>query len=140
MWGAGVAAVLSDDAILDAARSVLPALCALTLFGSRANGPGRADSDLDLAVLLPEPADPVALWEAGEAIAKRLDVDVDLVDLRRASTVMQHQIITTGRRLFAQGAEPDRYDAYILNAKLALDEARAPLLADILREGRVHAG
>lgn len=131
-------AVLSDDAILDAVRALFPTLCAVTLFGSRAQGQERDDSDLDLAVLLPEPADPVALWQAGEAIAKRLGVDVDLVDLRRASTVMQHQIITSGRRLFIEGTEAERYDAYILNAMIALNEARAPLLADIHRDGRVH--
>lgn len=133
-------AAISDIGILTAARSALPHLRALILFGSRAAGTNGPDSDLDLAVLLPKPADPVWLWEAGEAIARQLNVDVDLVDLRTASTVMQFQIITTGRRLFADGAEADRYDAYIMSAMTSLNEARAPLLADIAREGRVHGG
>lgn len=131
-------AAISDIDILTAARSALPDLQALILFGSRAAGTESADSDLDLAVLLPKPADPVRLWEVGETIARQLNVDVDLVDLRTASTVMQFQIITNGRRLFADGAEADRYDAYIMSAMTSLNEARAPLLADIVRDGRVH--
>lgn len=133
-------AAISDIDILAAARLALPDLQALLLFGSRAVGMDGPDSDLDLAVLLSKPADPVRLWEAGEAIARHLNVDVDLVDLRTASTVMQFQIITTGRRLFADGAEADRYDAYIMSAMTSLNEARAPLLADIVRDGRVYGG
>jgi predicted nucleotidyltransferase len=131
-------AKFSDDDIVAAVRAVLPEVQALILFGSRAEGGDRPDSDLDLAVLLPEPADVVALWEAGEAIARKLDVDVDLIDLRRASTVLQYQIVTTGRRLLAEGNEADIYEMYILSAMTSLNEARAPLLADIVREGRVH--
>jgi predicted nucleotidyltransferase len=131
-------AAISESEIVTALRSALPEASAVILFGSRAEGTDTADSDLDLAVLLPRPADPVPLWEAGEAVARRLGVDVDLVDLRRASTVMQFQIITTGRRLFVQGDEADRYDMFILAEMTALNEARAPLIADIEREGRIH--
>lgn len=129
---------LSDSAIVTAVRDVLPAAQAITVFGSRADGSARADSDLDLAVLLPGRADVVNLWEAGEEIARRLNVDVDLIDLRAASTVMQYQIVTTGRRLFAAHTAVDLFEAFVLSEMTALNEARAPLIADIQREGRVH--
>lgn len=129
---------LSDSTIVTAVREVLPAAQSVTVFGSRADGSARADSDLDLAVLLPGRADVVGLWEAGEEIARRLNVDVDLIDLRAASTVMQHQIVTTGRRLFAADASADLFEAFVLAEMIALNEARAPLIADIQREGRVH--
>lgn len=129
---------LAEDKIIAAVRAVLPEVQAVTLFGSRAEGSAREDSDLDLAVLLPRRADPVRLWEAGEAIARTLGVDVDLIDLRAASTVMQFQVITTGRRLFAEGGEADCYEMFVLGEMMALNEARAPLIADIEREGRVH--
>lgn len=131
-------AALSEGEIITAVRSILPGVQAITLFGSRAEGTETADSDLDLAVLLPGSVDPVRLWEAGEAIARRLGVDVDLVDLRAASTVMQFQVVTSGRRLFAEGGEADRYEMFVLGEMTALNEARAPLIADIQREGRVH--
>jgi uncharacterized protein len=77
----------------------------------------------------------VALWEAGEAVARTLEVDVDLVDLRKASTILQHQVITTGRRLFAdQPDEAERYELFILSAKMDLDIARAPLITDIQKD------
>jgi predicted nucleotidyltransferase len=130
---------LSDSGIIEALRTALPQARALYLFGSRADGSARKDSDLDLAVLTDPPMDTVALWEAGEAVARTLDVDVDLVDLRKASTVLQHQIITKGRRLFAdQPGDAERYELFILSAKMDPDIARAPLLADIAREGTVH--
>ncbi len=56
-----------------------------------------------MAVKLPGRADPVRMWVAGEEIAWRLGVDVDLIDSLAASTVMQYRIVTTGRRLFATG-------------------------------------
>jgi predicted nucleotidyltransferase len=131
-------AAISDAEIVAAVRSALPECQSIILFGSRAQGGAADDSDLDLAVMLPGRADTVRLWEAGEAIARRLGVDVDLVDLCAASTVMQFQVITGGRRLFGEGSEPDTYEAFILSEMTSLDEARAPLLADIRREGRVH--
>ncbi|ARJ65701.1 DNA polymerase subunit beta [Magnetospirillum sp. ME-1] len=129
---------MKDIAIIEALQAALPAAQALYLFGSRAEGSHGENSDLDLAVLHPSPLDPVRVWEAGEAIARRLDIDVDLVDLRAASTVMQHQIITTGRRLFALNGEAERYELFILSEMMDFNEARAPLIADIQREGRVH--
>lgn len=130
--------VIADDEIVRVLGEVLPDMRALLLFGSCVNGIGAPGSDLDLAVLLPNRADPVGLWLAGEAVAARLGIDVDLIDLRGASTVMQFQIITAGRILYAADGEIQYYAAFILSEMTALNEARAPLLADINREGRIY--
>lgn len=117
-----------------------PALIAVYAFGSRVAGTARPDSDLDLAVLLAGRADPVRLWELSQALATELGCDVDLVDFGAASTVLQHQILMNGQRWWCgDAAAADAYEAYVCSEKLALDEARAPLLADIQREGSVHA-
>lgn len=131
-------AALSDSMIVTAAKRALPQARGLWLFGSRARGQEDAASDLDLAVLLPERSDPVRLWEAGEEIARDLGMDVDLVDLRSASTVMQYQIVTTGRLLLAEGPDVERYEIFVRAEGIDLEAARAPLIADIRREGRVH--
>ncbi len=131
-------AAISDSDIVAAVRSVLPKVQAITLFGSHAEGTDTSESDVDIAVLLPDHISPVCLWEAGEAIARRLDKDVDLIDLRAASTVMQFRIVTTGRRLFARDVALDHYETFILREMTDLNEARAPLIADIQREGRVY--
>ena len=128
--------MITDSDILAAVREALPEVRRVYLFGSRAIGEEWPDSDLDLAVVLDGPADPVSLWMAGEDIASRLDVDVDLIDLLTADTVLKHQIVTTGRRLFA--ADPmdaERYEIFILKDMMDLEEIRAPLIADIKRRG-----
>jgi len=61
---------------------------AVYLFGNRANGQDGPDSDLDLAVLVEGKLSPVALWEQAQSLAVVLRCDVDLIDLRAASTVI----------------------------------------------------
>lgn len=114
-----------------------PGLLAIYAFGSRAAGCGRSDSDLDLAVLPEHALDPVALWEVASAIASETGFDVDLVDLRSASTVMQYQVLTTGRRLYARPLEASLWEAMVLSEKTRLDEARAGLVHDVLQRGTV---
>lgn len=91
-----------------------------------------------MAVLNDGKLDPVKVWEIAGELADIVDAHVDLVDLRMASTVLQHQIVTRGRRLFARDARADFYEAFILREKDALDMRNAGLMKDILREGRVH--
>jgi predicted nucleotidyltransferase len=130
--------MITDSDILAAVREALPGVRRVYLFGSRAVGEEWPDSDLDLAVVLDGPTDPVSLWMAGEDIASRLDVDVDLIDLLSADTLLKHQIVTTGKRLFAvDPVDAERYEIFILNDMMELNEARRPLIADIMREGRV---
>jgi uncharacterized protein len=131
--------MITDPDILAAVREEFPDVQRVYLFGSRAAGNEGPDSDLDIAIVLDGPVDPIHLWEAGEAIASRLDVDVDLIDLLTANTVLKYQIVTNGRRIFAvDPLEAERYEIFILNDMMELNEARAPLIADIVREGRVY--
>jgi predicted nucleotidyltransferase len=131
--------MITDSDILAAVREALPEVRRVYLFGSRAVGEEWPDSDLDLAVVLDGPADPVSLWMAGEEIASRLDVDVDLIDLLTADTLLKHQIVTTGKRLFAADSmDAERYEIFILKDMMDLNEIRAPLIADIKRRGSVY--
>ena len=116
----------------------IPELLGVYAFGSRTQGTHRADSDLDLAILVAGKADPVLLWNVAQHMASELGHDIDLLDLRAASTVMQYQIICTGTRLWARDAQAAIYESFILSEKTALDELRAGLLDDIQREGSVY--
>jgi predicted nucleotidyltransferase len=111
---------------------------AIHAFGSRLRGEAKEDSDLDLAILVEGYADPRALWELAADIAGKVGHDFDLLDLRAASTVMQHQILTTGERWWARDSQADLWELAMLSEKFDLDRARAPLLEDIRREGRIH--
>jgi predicted nucleotidyltransferase len=116
----------------------LPGLLAIYVFGSHASGDSHAESDLDLAVLLPGTADPLSIWRLSGELADIVGVPVDLVDLRSASTVMQYQIMTKGQRLWARSLEAGLFEAFVLSEKTALDTARAGLLQDIQQEGFIH--
>lgn len=116
----------------------LPDLMAVYVFGSQATGDAHADSDLDLAVLSAGPVDPLLLWQLSGELADIVAMPVDLLDLRSASTVMQYQVITTGHRLWNKDGQAGIFESFILSEKTALDAARAGLLADIQKEGKVH--
>lgn len=116
----------------------LPNLQAIYAFGSQISGEAGANSDLDLAVLVAGTSDPILLWTLAGELADLAGVPVDLLDFRAASTVMQSRILTTGERWWALDSRVDAYEAAMLNEKLELDAARAGLLADIQREGRIY--
>lgn len=129
---------MNRNAILNLVQSRFPRLLALYAFGSRVTGGATAESDLDLAILVDGPVDPFAIFTLAGEIAEIAGHEVDLVDLRAASTVMQYQIITSGERLWQRDSRAALYEATILNMKTALDEARAGLIGDILKRGTVY--
>ncbi|MBT9476299.1 nucleotidyltransferase family protein [Polaromonas sp.] len=129
---------MNREAILQTLRCRVPNLLAVYAFGSRIQGTAGPDSDLDLAVLVAGYADPLVLWELSGDLADLAGCPVDLLDLRAASTVMQHQVITTGQRWWARDAQAALYEAAILSDKTALDTARAGLLDDIQKRGTVY--
>lgn len=130
---------MQREAIIEILRCEFPDLLAIYAFGSRIRGDAHTDSDLDMAVLIGGKADPLRLWHIAGKLADIAGCDVDLLDFRAASTVMQYQILTSGERWWvADATQADTYEAFVLSEKTELDTARAGLLADISREGRVH--
>ncbi|WP_326534202.1 hypothetical protein [Pseudorhodoferax sp.] len=89
-------------------------------------------------MLVPGKAESLALWTCAQQLARATGIEVDLLDLRATSTVMAHQVLTTGECLYALEPQAGSWAAFALNEKLKLDAARAPLLAQIEREGTVH--
>ncbi len=127
------------DQIAPELLSRLPGIQAIYLFGSRANGAPHAGSDLDIAVLADVGHAEVALWETAQALASRLGVDVDLVDLGAVSTVMQMQIINGTRRLYCRNEQRcEEFEDRVFSAYARLNEERAEILRDIENRGNVH--
>ena len=124
--------------VVAAIHARFPNAMAVYAFGSQVQGTAESESDLDLAVLVAGYADPIALWDAAGSLADMVGCPVDLLDLRAASTVMQYQVITTGRCLWSIGLPAGLFETFVLSEKTALDEARAPLMADIQRTGKIH--
>lgn len=130
--------IFNNQGLLEQLQVDFPTLLAFYAFGSRAQGTATEDSDLDLAVLVQGYSEPLALWELANRLADSVGCEVDLLDLRAASTVMQAQILRTGHRLWAKQPEADLFEMFALSEKTALDEARAGLLADIQRRGSIY--
>ena len=131
---------MNRDTILRIIRSRVPDPIAVYVFGSTAAGAVHESSDLDLAVLPREPLTPGARWDLQQELAAALRSDVDLVDLRSASTVMRFQVVTTGE-LIHDGDPRERaeFEMLALSMYARLNEERREILEQVRREGRVYA-
>ena len=94
-------------------------LDALWVFGSRATGTARADSDWDLAALFQTRPDPVELFGMRGQFEVLAGVPVDVIDLDRASPVLTRQVLKHGelavennrrRRIDFVAHVPGRYE------------------------------
>ena len=129
---------MNTPAILQKLRDQLPKLLAVYAFGSRVQGTATAESDLDLAVLVEAYAEPEALWNLANELADIAGCNVDLLDMRAASTVMQYQIITGGERWWAKDSQAALFEAAALSEKTELDSARGGLISDIKSQGKIY--
>lgn len=124
--------------LVAALRAALPGVLAVYHFGSSRDGTAGPESDIDLALLAGAPLDVVELWELAQRLASEVGRDVDLIDLRRASTVLRHEILTTGERVWC--ADPvacDRWETAMLSMYLRFNEERAEIMAAIRERGTV---
>src|SRR5690606_29877714 len=98
-------------------QNAFPRALSIYAFGSRTQGTTNADSDLDLAILVAGYADSLQLLNAANQLANKLGYEVDLLDLRAASTVMQYQVITTGHRLWTKDMQAELLNFLSLKKK-----------------------
>jgi predicted nucleotidyltransferase len=103
---------------------------AVYVFGSRASGQARPDSDIDIAFVPSAPCDPYAVFLAAQELAAAFDCDVDLIDLSRASAVMKAEVLRGGQRLFVGDARrADEFEMYALSDYARANEERRDVLA-----------
>ena len=70
------------------------------IFGSISKDKVRKDSDIDIAILTDRQIDEYKLFILSQKLADVLKREVDLVDLKKASTVFKIQIIKTGKLIY----------------------------------------
>jgi predicted nucleotidyltransferase len=130
---------MDDNALIERIRKSVPSLIALYRFGSQAKGTARPDSDIDLAVLARDPIPNIRRFDISQELATQLHRDVDLVDLRTASTVMRMQVLSTGTCLDAPD-EPARreFEMYAYSDYARLNEERRELVKGITERGLVY--
>lgn len=111
----------------------------IIVFGSYGKGLAREDSDIDIAYLGDSELGGYENFMLAQEIAALLGRDVDLLDLRRSSTVMKAQIITGGEVIYCSD-EMRRADFFMkaLKEYALLNEERAVVLREIERRGSVY--
>jgi predicted nucleotidyltransferase len=120
-------------------REFVPETVAVYRFGSTVAARTHRESDIDLAVLAKAALDPTLRFDVQRQLASRLQRDVDLVDLQRATTVMRIQIVARGTLLAASDPqEKDRFEMLAYSAYARLNEERAPVLERVHRERTVY--
>lgn len=113
--------VLADD----------PTVVVAYLFGSRATGTQRVDSDVDVAVLRPDPSPDGRMLLMAELAAAVAPLDVDLVDLVTAPVALAYRVLRDGRLLICRD-EAERIAHRVRTIDRYLDMAPA---RRILAEG-----
>jgi predicted nucleotidyltransferase len=91
-----------------------PDVRAVYVFGSRAAGDARADSDLDLGVLYRTPQPLSATLTLEEELARAVGARVDVVDVARAGAFLALDIVRGERVFCREPSEADRFELYVL--------------------------
>ena len=120
-------------------KKALPEVKGIYLFGSYAKGQQNIESDLDIAILLFPALENIRRWKLSQHLAAILNKDVDLVDLQSASTVMQFQVITQGKRLYdADFAFCEQFEDKVYQLYLTLNDDRKFILDEIRKTGKIY--
>jgi uncharacterized protein len=130
---------MDDATVVKVLRSARPDLVAVYRFGSTVDGTAVAESDVDYALLAGAPLGGIERFELATRIAAETGTEVDLVDLRRAPTVLQMQVLARGQ-LVAEldSRERQRFETYICSSYARLNEERRGILERIHAEESVY--
>lgn len=133
-----------SSAITETVLKHYPATQAIYLFGSSGTADEWPGSDIDVALLLPprqaKEECNFAVSQCRLALADCLRKDVDLVNARQVSTVLQKEIITKSRLLYcADQYALDEFEMLVLSYYQKLNEERSELLKSFSETGRAYA-
>lgn len=112
----------------------------IIVFGSYAKNSTHKDSDIDVAFFSEERSlTTYEIFQLAQELADILKIEVDLIDLRTASTVLQAQIYTTGTIIYSAN------DLLLRNLQMTalsmyakLNEEREIILKKINESGSIY--
>ena len=112
----------------------------IIVFGSFANGTTHKESDIDLAFFKKEKnLSSYEVFMLAQELADILKIDVDLVDLNRASTVFQAQIFSTGKVIFSNDENLRmNIEMTALSMYARLNEERKSILENVDESGTIY--
>lgn len=111
---------------------------AIYLYGSIITEYYNDESDIDIAILLDKKINSSEIFEINCVLTNELNKEVDLVQLYTVSTVLQMQIIQTGKRIFCKDESfCNGFETQIFCDYVELNELRKPYLDEIAKTGKV---
>jgi predicted nucleotidyltransferase len=120
-------------------KAQLPDLWAVYIFGSQIDGTANVQSDVDIAVLGPLVIEAKRLWDIAQALAKQLDSDVDLLDLRATNLVTRHHIILQAKRFDIDNQlAVNLFEVHTLSDYLSFNELREPIVSAARSRGHIY--
>jgi predicted nucleotidyltransferase len=132
-----------EQRIIEIILDHLSAVQAIYIFGTWGTTDEWSASDVDIAVLLcPQVAKTFASLRMSPlhvALETALGKTVDLVNLRCVSTVLQKEVIVTGRRSYcAEVNGADEFEMVTLSLYQKLNAERAIILQQARKSGRLY--
>jgi predicted nucleotidyltransferase len=108
-------------------------------FGSAVRGELRPDSDLDFAFLAERLTDGYQVFMVAQHLAGIMRREVDLIDLRKASTVMKAQIVACGKNIYASDTNRRiNFEIVTLKEYALLNEERQVVLDSFIKEVKAN--
>ena len=130
---------MQTNPIIETIRKAVPNLIALYRFGSQVHGTAGPESDVDVAILAPDPLSPPTLFDLQQQLAVLLHKEVDLVDLASATTVLRMQVVSTGECLFSGNDRTrEEFETSVFSSYARLNEERRGILDDVRARGSVY--
>jgi uncharacterized protein len=82
-----------------------PEISVVYLFGSHAVGHPRSESDVDLGALFSKDVDGFTRINMETEISNMLKKNVDLIDMKKSSSSLRHQIYKYGKLIYHDGSD-----------------------------------
>jgi len=106
------------------------------IFGSIITNRVRNDSDIDIAILTDKKIDEYQLYMMSQQLADDLKREVDIVDLKRASTVFKAQVLRNGKLIYnSDNQEKMIFQLGVLQDYVFLNERRGEIINKLKKKG-----
>ena len=134
---------MDETKIIITISKYYPDVQAVYLFGSYGTNQAWADSDIDIAVLLPHEkssqAGSLAMSDLRFELEKELGKGVDLINLRGVCTVVQKEIVAADRRIYCSDEyAADEFEMLTFSYYQKLNEERREILEEVTASGRIY--
>jgi len=134
--------MIQQKQIIQTVLKHYPEVQAIYLFGTYGTDEQWTDSDVDIALLLKhqqaKTVGTLAMSDLRFELERLLEKDVDLINLRRVSTVLQKEIVAADRRIYtADEYAADEFEMLTISYYQKLNEERSEILKEIMTSGRV---